>query len=157
MAKGASIVRKHDVDATRETEFGDFAETPPPPPAGSAADDDFGFASDELLAPPPAGEPPPAPQEVAADSPFDFTDLPPLEADATTNASAEPVDEPAGTTSLGVEDFPGEDAIGTKLDLARAYLDMGDPEGARSMLEEVVAEGSDEQKAEAQRLMAEMG
>ena len=28
--------------------------------------------------------------------------------------------------------------VGTKLDLARAYMDMGDPEGARSILEEVV-------------------
>ena len=145
-----------DVDAVRDTEFGDFAETPPPA-AGSAADDDFGFDSDQLLAPPPAGEPPPAPQEVAADSPFDFTDLPPLEFDASAAEPPEPVDEPTGNATLAVEDFPGEDAIGTKLDLARAYLDMGDPEGARSMLEEVVAEGSDEQKAEAQRLIADMG
>jgi FimV-like protein len=28
--------------------------------------------------------------------------------------------------------------VGTKLDLARAYLDAGDPEGARSILEEVL-------------------
>ena len=28
--------------------------------------------------------------------------------------------------------------VGTKLDLARAYMDMGDPEGARSILEEVL-------------------
>ncbi len=32
--------------------------------------------------------------------------------------------------------------VGTKLDLARAYMDMGDPEGARNILEEVVTEGS---------------
>ena len=31
--------------------------------------------------------------------------------------------------------------VGTKLDLARAYIDMGDPEGARSILEEVLDEG----------------
>jgi pilus assembly protein FimV len=43
--------------------------------------------------------------------------------------------------------------VGTKLDLARAYMDMGDPEGARSILEEVVAEGSASQKQEAQRLI----
>ena len=144
-----------DGDAARDTDFGDFAGTAPP--AASTPDDHFGFANDELLAPPPAGEPPPAPQEVAADSPFDFTDLPPLEFDASAAGPAEPVDVPAGNATLAVDDFPGEDAIGTKLDLARAYLDMGDPEGARSMLEEVVAEGSDEQKAEAQRLMADMG
>jgi pilus assembly protein FimV len=43
--------------------------------------------------------------------------------------------------------------VGTKLDLARAYMDMGDPEGARSILEEVLQEGSSTQKQEAQRLI----
>jgi pilus assembly protein FimV len=43
--------------------------------------------------------------------------------------------------------------VGTKLDLARAYMDMGDPEGARSILEEVVQEGSTTQQQEAQRLI----
>ena len=43
--------------------------------------------------------------------------------------------------------------VGTKLDLARAYMDMGDPEGARSILEEVLTEGSATQKQEAQRLI----
>src|SRR2546421_3220811 len=43
--------------------------------------------------------------------------------------------------------------VGTKLDLARAYMDMGDPDGARNILEEVLHEGSVAQKQEAQRLM----
>jgi pilus assembly protein FimV len=43
--------------------------------------------------------------------------------------------------------------VGTKLDLARAYMDMGDPEGARSILSEVLTEGSVSQKQEARRLM----
>jgi pilus assembly protein FimV len=43
--------------------------------------------------------------------------------------------------------------VGTKLDLARAYMDMGDPDGARSILEEVLAEGNGNQKQEAQRLL----
>ncbi|MDE2252097.1 MAG: hypothetical protein KGL25_11920 [Gammaproteobacteria bacterium] len=43
--------------------------------------------------------------------------------------------------------------VGTKLDLARAYMDMGDPDGARSILEEVLAEGSVSQKTEARRLI----
>jgi FimV-like protein len=46
--------------------------------------------------------------------------------------------------------------VGTKLDLARAYIDMGDPEGARSILEEVLQEGSNTQKQEAQRLMSSL-
>ncbi|KPK57208.1 MAG: hypothetical protein AMJ59_20055 [Gammaproteobacteria bacterium SG8_31] len=43
--------------------------------------------------------------------------------------------------------------VGTKLDLARAYLDMGDPDGARSILEEVVEEGDDAQQKEARELL----
>ncbi len=43
--------------------------------------------------------------------------------------------------------------VGTKLDLARAYMDMGDPDGARSILDEVLSEGNPNQKQEAQRLM----
>ncbi len=51
----------------------------------------------------------------------------------------------------------GEDAVRTKLDLARAYLDMGDAEGARSMLQEVLGEGSSHQQEEARRMLAEVG
>jgi len=43
--------------------------------------------------------------------------------------------------------------VGTKLDLARAYMDMGDPDGARNILEEVLSEGSVGQQQEARRLM----
>jgi pilus assembly protein FimV len=53
-------------------------------------------------------------------------------------------------------DSGGDDAVATKLDLAREYLDLGDPEGARSLLEEVLKEGSSAQKAEAQRLMVQI-
>jgi len=47
--------------------------------------------------------------------------------------------------------------LSTKLDLARAYLDMGDDDGARQILDEVVAEGSDELKAEARALLHRIG
>jgi pilus assembly protein FimV len=43
--------------------------------------------------------------------------------------------------------------VGTKLDLARAYIDMGDPEGARSILEEVLDEGDSGQQQEAKGLI----
>lgn len=48
------------------------------------------------------------------------------------------------------------DEVSTKLDLARAYIDMGDPDGARSILEEVLNEGNDEQKSEAELLFAKL-
>ena len=44
------------------------------------------------------------------------------------------------------------DMIGTKLDLAKAYIDMGDQDGARSILDEVVDEGDDNQRQEAEQL-----
>jgi pilus assembly protein FimV len=44
----------------------------------------------------------------------------------------------------------------TKLDLAKAYQEMGDVEGAREILQEVLHEGDDQQKAEAQGLLAKL-
>jgi len=49
------------------------------------------------------------------------------------------------------------DEIATKLDLAKAYIDMGDSDGARSILNEVMDEGSDLQKKQAQELVAQIG
>ena len=64
------------------------------------------------------------------------------------------------TQRIMAEDIPLPDLepatmseVGTKLDLARAYMDMGDPEGARSILSEVLSEGSVSQKQEARRLI----
>jgi len=45
------------------------------------------------------------------------------------------------------------DEVSTKLDLAKAYIDMGDNDGARSILEEVKAEGNDEQQQQAEELL----
>ncbi|MFQ5634286.1 MAG: FimV/HubP family polar landmark protein, partial [Gammaproteobacteria bacterium] len=46
--------------------------------------------------------------------------------------------------------------VGTKLDLARAYIDMGDPDGARSILNEVLEEASDDQSQEARKLLDDL-
>jgi len=47
----------------------------------------------------------------------------------------------------------GTDECATKLDLARAYIDMEDVDGAKELLQEVVQEGSDQQKQDARELM----
>lgn len=108
------------------------------------------------------GETRPPQPTASADTSFSF-DLPPIaEAPATADSAAKKVeetpamDEPKDEVSDD-EFFAGEDAIGTKLDLAKAYLDMGDPDGARSMLEEVLAEGSSSQQDEARKLISEIG
>lgn len=52
--------------------------------------------------------------------------------------------------------FAGVDVVSTKLDLAKAYIDMGDQDGARSILGEVVAEGNEQQQSEAQELIDQL-
>ena len=52
--------------------------------------------------------------------------------------------------------FSGIDMVGTKLDLAKAYIDMEDQEGAKVLLDEVLDEGNDAQKQEAQELMRQI-
>ncbi len=59
-----------------------------------------------------------------------------------------------GSASEGA--LPGWDETTTKLDLAKAYIDMGDSEGARSILDEVMAEGNDTQKRQARDLAAQI-
>ena len=56
---------------------------------------------------------------------------------------------------LNLEDMGDDDMdeVATKLDLARAYLEMGDKEGAREILQEVLNEGNDSQKTDARSIM----
>ncbi|MFC3607113.1 FimV/HubP family polar landmark protein [Stutzerimonas tarimensis] len=54
------------------------------------------------------------------------------------------------------EDFDflaGTDETTTKLDLARAYIEMGDADGARDILDEILAEGNAAQQQEAREMM----
>ncbi len=50
-----------------------------------------------------------------------------------------------------------QDEPETKLDLARAFVEMEDPAAARALLEEVVQDGSDEQRADAAAILAKLG
>ncbi|MCU7899377.1 MAG: hypothetical protein KZQ61_13025 [Candidatus Thiodiazotropha sp. (ex Lucinoma aequizonata)] len=54
-------------------------------------------------------------------------------------------------------DLDSTDEITTKLDLARAYIDMGDNEGAKGILEEVASEGGELQQKEAEELLNNLG
>lgn len=98
-----------------------------------------------------------------ADSELDFAtaeeelDL----SDALVFAEDEPSDDvapeaaEADTEELLIAD--DADQMATKLDLARAYMDMGDSEGARGILEEVVAKGTEEQQQESRDLLTRIG
>jgi pilus assembly protein FimV len=48
------------------------------------------------------------------------------------------------------------DEIDTKLNLAKAYIELGDNDGARSILDEVLRDGAGQQKAEAQTLIEQL-
>jgi len=98
----------------------------------------------------------------AADGSLDF-DLGDIDEAVITEDSisaAEVNDEIENLNGLGDElneDAFGEvDEIGTKLDLAKAYVDMGDGDGARSILEEVMEEGDVAQKKQAEELMSQI-
>jgi len=79
------------------------------------------------------------------------------ESTAEIDASGLDFDLPDSDISLEDDDdlelSSGMDEVGTKLDLAKAYIDMGDSNGARSILDEVIDEGNDSQKQEAQELI----
>ena len=99
--------------------------------------------------------------DIAADSaepapgeqPFDLSDelTPAAHSDVSVPGSAA---KAAEEEELLIAD--DADQMATKLDLARAYLDMDDGESARGMLEEVAANGSAQQRQEAQELLSRM-
>ena len=57
---------------------------------------------------------------------------------------------------FGVSDLTDMDEFETKIDLAKAYIDMGDAEAAKSIAAEVLEKGSPEQKQAAQALLDEL-
>ena len=101
-------------------------------------------------------------------NPDDTLVLPELGADLTQTPTPEaeapaPAPEAAAPEASGPEtgteegEAEGEDPhyqeVATKLDLAKAYEEMGDKEGARELLQEVLSEGNEEQQQKAQELM----
>ena len=107
------------------------------------------------------------PREQVQDS--DFVEIDKLLADADASSTEQ---EPYQGFSLdvGLDGFPevlpesngfdvdaDDGGVGAKLDLARAYLEIDDKESARELLEEAVAQGSEHQRSEAQKLLKRLG
>lgn len=64
------------------------------------------------------------------------------------------LDEDVATVEDDEFDFQDEgDSANTKLDLARAYIDMGDADGARDILKEVLEEGNADQQQLAESML----
>lgn len=105
------------------------------------AESEISVAAEEQKTKPVSGEPASAADEF--DFNFDF-DVP-----------ATPAQEP-DETPLGVFDLTDMDEFETKIDLAKAYIDMGDTEAARNIAEEVLVKGTKEQKQAAQAILDEL-
>ncbi|MGL5526636.1 MAG: FimV/HubP family polar landmark protein [Aeromonas veronii] len=107
------------------------------------------------------------PREQAQESGYVEIDKLLAEADATA-----PEQEPYQGFSLdvGLDGFPevlpestgfdvdaDDGGVGAKLDLARAYLEIDDKDSARELLQEAAEQGSDHQRAEAEKLLKRLG
>ncbi len=118
------------------------------------SDEAFELPSGEVTAPPSDSLAPAAEPTAGPDSDWmsqESIESPVPQDDQEAIAVIQDPDQPADD-----ERIVSNDPVETKLDLARAYLDMGDQEGAHSMLKEVLDEGSDVQKEEAQCLLEEL-
>lgn len=107
-------------------------------------------------------------EELQANSEFDLNELDDLpDFTAETAEQDESAGKPQASQDIDLDELAasddefdflaGTDECATKLDLARAYLDMEDNDGAKELLQEVVAEGSDQQKQDARALMDSIG
>lgn len=65
--------------------------------------------------------------------------------------------DPENDDDSNLDFLSDNDETATKLDLARAYIDMGDADGAKDILDEIMDEGNDQQKREAESLLARIG
>ena len=75
------------------------------------------------------------------------------EPSANKEPSASDEDAPAAEEFSALDDIDSLDAVDIKLDLAKTYIEMGDPEGAKEILEELLGEADEEGKAKAQTLL----
>ena len=82
----------------------------------------------------------------------------PAAAPATLDLSAISLDlggtEPSAPAAGGAD--PKWQEVATKLDLAKAYEEMGDKDGARELLNEVMKDGDAAQQGQAQQLLAKL-
>lgn len=149
-------------DPLQDFDINDYADAPEsgtalPPELPLAPKPVGGYAFDFNLTPAADASTPAAATDAADDAPGDepTAEVPTDAAPADEEPSAWRFDSVDGGTG-GVANLGefNDDPIDTKLDLARAYLDMGDGDGARAMLEEVIKEGSQMQQDVARGLLA---
>ena len=130
------------------------------PDVGLPAMADLDFPSSDDLTMLPSGAMPlttstsSAPLETAPME-FDLGDLT-LDLGAPAKPAALPPAAALDAADIGVE-AAADDPLATKLALAQEFNAIGDTDGARTLVEEVVAESSGALKARAQRMLADLG
>ena len=119
---------------------------PEPAPAAKSAEEPSGLDFNLDLGEQKSEAPPPPPQPIAP-PPVDLGDIS-LDLGGLAGESAQ-------APQAGGD--PKWQEVATKLDLAKAYEEMGDKDGARELLNEVVKDGDNAQKGQAQQLLAKLG
>jgi pilus assembly protein FimV len=155
-------------------------------PAASQSDDDFLSGLEEQMSDVPAVEPPTLTPAAVDDfdlpEDFDLSLADEPDAAAKPDAFASELDDvnaeldrlsqslehPSIEPSFTAEDaalggdepefdfLSGTNEVATKLDLAQAYIDMGDADGARDILSEVLTEGDEAQRGEAKEMLGKI-
>ncbi len=151
---------------------GNIPVSPPSTPEVKAAPPAMNF--DDLVFDIPTSQPKPAQEmpKAAADESMEFTiDFPSsgaVESSSSKPEAAKKIDIDFGDININFgEDVPpahagaeGKDEqwheVATKLDLAKAYQEMGDADGAREILEEVMRDGDEAQRESAEKLMQQI-
>ena len=113
-------------------------------PGGKPAEEPSGLDFNLDIGEQKSDAPPPPPQPIAA-PPVDLGDI------------SLDLGGPAGESAPQGGGDPKWQEVATKLDLAKAYEEMGDKDGARELLNEVAKDGDDAQKGQAQQLLAKLG
>ena len=90
-----------------------------------------------------------APEDTSSSSGDDSLSIDLEFAEDATDASPSDLEEALDSEMPAID----EDAIDTNLELARAYIDMGDHDGAKELLDSVLAKGDLSQQAAAQELL----
>ncbi len=132
-----------------------------PPTLTPAALDDFDLPEDFDLSLADEPQAPPAAKPDAFTSELDDVNA---ELDRLSQSLEHPPIEPSFTAedaALGADEpefdfLSGTDEVATKLDLAQAYIDMGDADGARDILSEVLTEGDEAQRGEAKEMLGKI-
>ncbi|MHC8321290.1 FimV/HubP family polar landmark protein [Pseudomonas sp. GB2N2] len=147
------------------------------PSTATPADDDFLLnLDDDAKGLPSAAAPTVTPDELELPADFDLSLAEEMDAPDAFSAELDDVNAELDRMSQGIGEptFTAEDAmasaadepdfdflsgtdeVATKLDLAQAYIDMGDAAGARDILNEVVTEGDAGQKTEAKEMLSRL-